>query len=321
MAHYFDFDFLKDHFTNKEEGELICEYESFRLNLRSIKIEVFNTPDFSQDTQNMILLNTLSSGGYGKYGRPNLNRNNRISIYKNQIKKIHIDEETKSVRPSDFIYLKKTELETIKSLTNKNNFPLFFANNYLTKWNTISGYPSAITINISTIPEYNDFTGWEVIKPYLLPFSEVIITDNYIFNNNIENNLYPLIRVLDSAAIQRFNLIICTYDDHKKDLSLWQEKLNQFKIENQLKAQIQIVASKSSKPFHNRNIITDNMHLSANYGFDIYDNIGKVTKNNASFRIEYATNYELQNKIKNQRNIIRNSIDKILSSKKKTMCY
>lgn len=125
----------------------------------------------------------------------------------------------------------------------------------------------------------NEFVSWDLLGEYLLPFSDCILIDNYIFSEQdsiIEQNLDKILIRLDKSTPVYFNLLLISYRGKHGEIKLSHvyEHLKKLKEKNSLKANISVIVS--STIVHDRNIFMNYMRINSGTGFNYFNTLGET---------------------------------------------
>jgi len=149
--------------------------------------------------QQNIFLNTLTTGRKGT----------TIKI-EDTFKKPHKCKFPKNQDIQTVFFLdEQSDSEKVKYRKN-NGFLFGFLNDYKEVWNKISFLNNETVLHDrKSAIDVKKFT-WDKFSELLLPFTDVILRDDFLFKdiNEIENRFGNIIKALDKASIQKYNLLI-----------------------------------------------------------------------------------------------------------------
>ncbi|MBM3436219.1 MAG: hypothetical protein FJY07_08415, partial [Bacteroidetes bacterium] len=117
-----------------------------------------------------------------------------------------------SESPLDSVFFLSEEIEEEPQKYEKNNgYFIAFQHDYFEKWKELSFFGKKDELNIR-----KDFRSWDVLGDYTLPFTDVLIYDDYIFSKKDRiTPFFPnLIEVIDKKTPISYNLLVVT---HKVD--------------------------------------------------------------------------------------------------------
>lgn len=123
----------------------------------------------------------------------------------------------------------------------------------------------------------NEFVSWDLLGEYLLPFSDCIIIDDFIFKEAdyiVEQNLDKILIQLDISAPLKYNLMLITYRGNNRDVKISRvlEHIDKLRKKHSLKANISVIVS--SKIEHDRNIFMNYMRINSQAEFNYFSNHG-----------------------------------------------
>jgi hypothetical protein len=115
----------------------------------------------------------------------------------------------------------------------------------------------------------NEFKSWDELEGYLLPFSDCIIIDNYLFSkrNLWGKNIGRILAKLDKSATVDYNLLIITYKGDNNEIEI--SEILDFLDELQLKGNISVIVT--SKIEHDRYIFMNYMRIKSGTTFNYFN--------------------------------------------------
>lgn len=176
----------------------------------------------------------------------------------------------------------------------KNGLLIAFKNDYKKQWSDLK-----ILNKYKEIPVRKNYSGkifksWHELGDYLLPFTDIVLADNYLLSDYslVESNLKPLLLQLDKATPVKYNLTIITYEDqidkkYKRDGTQEYEKLNSFKLENQLNCNLSFVMNKGSAlREHDRGIFMNYLRITSGDSFNYFNSKNEIITNGTDIQFK-----------------------------------
>ena len=120
----------------------------------------------------------------------------------------------------------------------------------------------------------NAFHSWDQIGKYLLPFSECLIIDNFLYSRYVENNLPDILIALDQINKIKYNLMIITYRGENPRKSIIASDIMDIILETIKNHALKVnpaVVILNSKPEHDRTIIMNYMRVKSGHSFNYFD--------------------------------------------------
>lgn len=186
------------------------------------------------------------------------------------------------LRPKDyrtFYCLSFDEENDQKELVRKNGYLVSFKQNYKQKWEEFR-LLGKITTGIVRKSKIT-FSSWTDLKPFLTPFTDVVVVDNYIFADKslIPSNFEKLLGELSKATNSRFQLSIYTFEERSNIKA--REELFQYLKEliynNNLRCDVQLIFSPSQVKEHDRGVFTNYLRIKSGDSFNYFNSNGEVT--------------------------------------------
>ncbi len=192
-----------------------------------------------------------------------------------QFEYMDIDEENYFVNinnPKALFLLNKSENECHK-LKDKYGMLFISNSNIKAKLNFI------FDIDIVPITKLGNITDWTFLKKYKHPFNSMVIADNYLLKENINDNLFQLLKSLLPATlnISEFHLTILTTITETSSFNIEKRYLTILDYLNETfdyKINLTII---QTNDIHDRNIITNYFWINSGYGFSLFK--GRKLKN------------------------------------------
>jgi hypothetical protein len=143
-----------------------------------------------------------------------------------------------------------------------------------------------------------EFVNYESFKPYILPFSEIIINEPYLFapesrgyflESYLLRNFKSLFNVLFEGVSNKVNIVICTYinEEHKSESDWYENTGTPFqKLYNYIKSFLNdliggaryklwlVVSPMVRQARHDRYILTNYQYLESGAGLTYFDDRG-----------------------------------------------
>jgi hypothetical protein len=169
-------------------------------------------------------------------------------------------------------------LETEQKKYCKNNGLLFgFKNNYPETWENLSlhGKPKVLPVRNST---RQHFKSWNQLSEYILPFSDLIIVDNYMFDETVwDYNLFQIIKKFAEKATVKFNLLLVSFANREKLMAYKgiEQRIKKKLDDLHISCNLSIVLAKQSFKEHDRGIFTNYLRIKSGDSFVYFDKNGK----------------------------------------------
>jgi len=213
-----------------------------------------------------IFLNNLTTGRKGS----------KIRI-ENSFKKPHKCKFPKNQNIQTVFFLnEESNLEKEKYRKN-NNFIFGFVDDYREQWQKLSLYDKHKVLPVRENANIR-FSSWDQLSEFILPFSDMIIIDNYMFDESVwAHNLFKIIEEFAKRSCMKFNLLLISFVN-SKNLNAW-AGIND-KISNQLtdlgiECNLSIVLTNESIKEHDRGIFTNYLRIKSGDSFVYFDKNGK----------------------------------------------
>ena len=284
---YYDYDILRDLMLSKPSDFLTDKFQIWLNYLKFIHsgtdLFLTNLPDDFNET----FLNGLTAGrGESKLSLvKKLNR-----FYKNKV--------PSSFGPDNLFFF-DDDNETEQKKYRENNSHFFgFINDHFNAFKRFAHAGKSNVIPVRKGIKYNRFSSWAVLNDYLLPFSDCVIIDNYIFSkpeNVLEQNIEKILIALDQASPVRYNLLIITYYGIKKEIEMAYIKsfLEKLRKKAHLKGNISVILT--HKIEHDRNIFMNYMRINSKASFNYFDFRGKPDIRTEIEFLSYLDNEKFMN--------------------------
>jgi hypothetical protein len=277
-----------------DEYELFWKFIKFRTNLKLVFPDSFN----GQLAENRFLTRLTSGRGDAK-----IDKTSKFNWpHKNIL--------PKDIYPGSFFCITQKDTEKRKWITSKNGLLFGFEDNYLQQWQKLSfSGKDHITFHIRKEFEGDRFLKrWEDLSPFILPFTDVIISDRYINDVNIRDlNLLEFICFLDRHTPVRYNFLIITQKGGVGFLNEFERYLNEKIKELKLKANIGIVLTSKE---HDRCILMNYLKIESGDSFNYFSKTGRIITNGTELKLFTLSSpdnfYDASVKLKILREIVEN---------------
>lgn len=204
----------------------------------------------------------------------------KISIEDTQFKCYKQD--LKTSNPQSIFILDEVNESIRKKYRQRNGYLICFNDDYLNIWERLSLLNIQKEYPISKNPalKAKSFSSWEILNKYLLPFTDVIIVDSYIFSDNslIPSNIEKILYQIDRSTPVKYNLSIVTYDGGKNKINgqIVFKKLLEIKDRLKLKCSIELILMNSIKKEHDRGIFFNYLAIHSGDSFNYFSSKGEV---------------------------------------------
>ncbi|RLD51190.1 MAG: hypothetical protein DRI94_06695 [Bacteroidetes bacterium] len=161
---------------------------------------------------------------------------------------------------------------------NKNSLFFAFKNDYKIKWKELSLFKKSKILSVEKA-EKLQFHSWSVLNEYLLPFSDLIIFDNFIFSGNkkkLQANLFKIIKEFSKVASVKFNLLIVSYIGYDFILNVEKiyDTLKEFLREEKIECNPGIVLTTNAIKRHDRAIYSNYLRINSGDSFNYFKSDG-----------------------------------------------
>lgn len=175
------------------------------------------------------------------------------------------------------VFFLNEQSESEKAKYRKNNGFLFgFMNDYPKIWKKLSLHGKDKNLPVSKSENIN-FKSWAQLSDYILPFSDLIIIDNYMLDEKKwKNNLLKIIDEFSNKSSVKFNLLLVSFL-HSTDINSYQDKVS--KIKDLLKGvncNLSIILSKELIKVHDRDIFTNYLWINSGSSLNYFNNDGNL---------------------------------------------
>ncbi len=187
----------------------------------------------------------------------------------------------KKVNTRTVFFLHEPDLETQNAYKNNNGLFIAFKNDYKDAWKQLSLFMKESVLPVRD-GENICFKSWEQLKDYLTPLSDLIIADNYLFDENIwDANLFEFLKYFNEVAPVKFNLMILTFIGRKYPIEIGTiySRVNAKLKENDIHCNLCIILTTQTLKEHDRGIFTNYIRIKSGDSFNYFDSNGNfITK-------------------------------------------
>lgn len=168
---------------------------------KNTNLEVVN-----HDKDNLSIIYTMLTRDRGENAKYSMIHNKFETPYKFMF---DIDKYYKHI-----LLINEDNEENKKKYLRRNQIPIGFKDTYLDVFKRIDLFDKSETLPVRVCE--NGFRSWSQLKDYLIDFSDVILIDSFILNNEetYDANLYEIIRRISKKAKEKegsINLLIVSY--------------------------------------------------------------------------------------------------------------
>ena len=261
-----DYKVLEDFNASKPTGNIIeydSEWDRWIRFLRFLKSGTDLVISNLNESNKSLFVTGLTSGR----GESKLSYIEKLdAFYKNQIPDKYGIHET--------FFLNEPDESNQQKYRSKNPHVFGFISDYLEAYERLALCNKKAILPVRINKESNQFESWDLLGNYLLPFSDCIIIDSYLFSETKEiwdQNLRKMLVQLDKSTPVKFNILIITYKGNKGEIKISDisEYLNQLKAKLSLKANISVIVT--SKVEHDRYIFMNYMRIKSGTGINLFN--------------------------------------------------
>ncbi len=239
--------------------------------------------------QHQVLLNHLTSGrGETKF----ITKQGYDFEYKQQV--------NKDIPDAAFFLSEKNEQKR-KRFEEYNGRLLAFQDNYYDKWKKFSLDDVETICPVRKESEQCLFYGWEQLQDYLIPFSDVVLIDNYILSDPslIPSNIEKILIELDAATPVSYPLTIITFEGKSRleDRKKMYEQILACKKKHQLHFDLQLVFTTRRMKEHDRNVITNYLRIKSGDSFNYFDSKGNIVTKGTEIEFQSLAEWRVRNAV------------------------
>lgn len=191
----------------------------------------------------------------------------------------------KDTYPGSFFCLNQNDSEKRNQITSRNGMFFGFADDYLQQWQKLSfSGKEHLTFHVRKELEGKMFLkGWEDLSQYILPFTDIIISDRFINDISVrDQNLLEFICFLDRQTPVSYNLLIITQKGDKDFLNEFEKYLTDKIKENKLKAKLGIILTRRE---HDRCILMNYLKIESGDSFNYFNRDGRIITNGTELKL------------------------------------
>lgn len=261
----------------------------------------------------------------------------RIDLYFQGVEEMEYVEELPSesntisysnIKFYDFIF---TSNDQIVDIEKRYGVAVFTKMNFFQKWNIFAKNEPPLLI-----PERSEdigSDGWQILEKFRHPINAILMIDRYFFDFylNIENNLFPLLKVLlsDQKLDIPLDLTILT-EKIKQNMHTQIQEKDLMKIYSRIAYHLKNemgfnlvnltlckIPSYLGPKIHDRQIFTNYFFITSGSGFGCFNKNGQSSlPMSTTIQLTPVTNYNLSHKkfIKQKRNIMQHKDTKLIGT-------
>jgi len=187
-------------------------------------------------------------------------------------------------KPHKCIFPKKQDIQTVFFLDekleseknkyrSKNGYLFGFIDDYKQVWKDLALIEKPEVLPVRKDTEVN-FSSWSKLSEYILPYTDLIIVDNYMFEDSI--SVYNLIRIIEEFSKKtpvKFNLLLISFKHDKQLFNIKDYYSNISKLLNdkEIKCDLSIVLANQSIKEHDRGIFNNYLRIKSGDSFTFFD--------------------------------------------------
>lgn len=191
--------------------------------------------------------------------------------------------------PHSVYFIDEPSFQSKKDLRDKNGLLIGFKEDYLERWLELG-----IVNKDKVVPvrksKSSTFNSWSDLDTYLLPFTDMVFVDNYIFDFRvIENNLIEIIKRFNNQNPVSFNLLFFSFigkEGYQLNIDLLEAKLSSFFSSNNIACDLSIVLAPFWLKEHDRNIFTNYLRINSQDSFNYFHKDGEVRTKGTEIKFE-----------------------------------
>lgn len=224
------------------------------------------------------------------------NFNDEQNIFLNQLttgrKETKINTEFRFKKPHKCKFPKEQNIRTVFFLNEplendrikyriNNGFLFGFQEDYHDAWKSLYFFGKYKVLPVRKSAKIN-FKSWAQLSDYILPFTDMIVVDNYMFDESLwDHNLFRIIKEFSKKTNVKFNLLLVSFA--KRDqLSSYKDIHQVIKkklLENQVQCNLSIILAREFFKEHDRGIFTNYLRIKSGDSFVYFDKNGDfITK-------------------------------------------
>lgn len=227
-------------------------------------LKLVNIPDDLHDN----LINELTTG-----------RGDAIISLVRKFNGFHKNKVPKSYGIDHLFFIDECNKEAQKKYRSANPFFFGFIDDHLDAFVQLSLAGKKCSIPVRSGSRNIQFASWNALSKYLLPFSDCIIIDNYIFSKPervLEKNIGRIIQILEDRATSPYNLLILTYRGDHKEITIngVRKFIEGLQVKYRIKGRISVIVTRKIE--HDRNIFMNYMRIYSGHSFNYFDDKGDI---------------------------------------------
>jgi len=215
---------------------------------------------------NNIFLNDLTTGRKGT----------RLNT-KNKFNRPHKCKLPGKTFPHTVYFLNEENNDVRVKYRTQNGFLFGFKNDYQKTWEELSLYGKQKVLPVARHAG-KELTEWQQLSDYITPFTDLIIIDNYMFDESVwDYNLFEILKIFADKTPVKFNLLLVSFVPKEK-LSLYQDieqKIKEKIKELHINCNLTIALAYRQVKEHDRVIITNYLKIKSGDSFIYFDKNGK----------------------------------------------
>ncbi|MBN2864131.1 MAG: hypothetical protein JXN62_13270 [Bacteroidales bacterium] len=264
----YDYNIYKDFIAAKPDNVFGDDFRLWRNYFEFLKsgtdLMLANNPGDLHDN----LINELTTG----------RGETRISSVR-KFKGFHKNRIPKSYGIDNLFFIDEPGSEEQKRYRSANPYFFGFINDHLDAFAKLSFAGKKRSIPVRSGSSESQFTSWSTLDKYILPFSDCIIIDNYIFSQPdkvLEQNIGRILQILDKTAPSDYNILIITFHGKQKQITLKgvRKFIEGLQVRNGLRGKISVIVTRNIE--HDRNIIMNYMRIYSGNSFNYFDKDGRL---------------------------------------------
>ena len=218
------------------------------------------------NNQENIFLNQLITGRKGT----------KIAVKDKNFKKPYKGKFPNDTSPYSVFFLDENSEKAQNDYKKKNGFLFGFLNDYSKVFKDLSLFNKDNVLPVRKEAE-KGFTSWERLNEYILPFTDLLIADNYMFDKSLwDFNLFKIIEQFANKTPVRFNLLLLTFADNTLVYKDCYEEIKT-KLQNlNINCNLSIVYATQTLKEHDRGIFTNYLRIKSGDSFIYFDKNGSL---------------------------------------------
>jgi len=260
---------LFDHFTRHQPAQIPVgtaeENEYWHSFWKFLKEQSHVTLTNYQNQEN-IFLNVLTTGRKGTKFLP-----------QEKFSKPHKYKFPKGQNPRSVFFLNEPEAAGQQKYRKQNGFLFGFPDDYPETWKKLSLLGKADVLPVRK-DEEKRFSKWDQLSEYITPFTDLIMVDNYMFDESLwDYNLFEILRLFSQKTPVKFNLLLVSFADNKKLIGYANlgEKVKEKLKEMGISCNFSLVLAPQTLKEHDRGIFTNYLRIKSGDSFVYFDKTGK----------------------------------------------